>query len=454
MNLASQRGTHELYRLNYSQDDVRLQSVLLPVKNADNLVFTLDFSGGFDPGVMRQALRLLYERNDCLRIFFKHKGLSVRQFFANEAAPGSIPELRFDTDEAEQAYLRSFQGTGLNLFRGETLQTVFATHPDGTQFLLCKTTHYVADFYGINVLVTDLKAVYDALRAGSSLPPAPGSFETVVRKDNAVKADRIRRRENRDFFRNYLTGRQVLRPRFCGPREPAGKRFYQPLDITHQEMITCTCPVPPDTFAAIRAFCDTNGCSRSTLLMYLSALCTSLLNGRAARQTLLPFIECRATAAERKCAGTKVLCPITRVEVDYDRSLRENLQRMQDDLNDLYRHINYPFMAAELQLHRKWCYPLASFIHSFCFSYLEQDTPQDVQFQLVPAQKGAMLIYIIARHQLSDDSFSLIFHVRKKLASPEQLSRFRDLLVRVAGLVLSQPDAALNLVLRDAGQTV
>ena len=454
MNLATKRGAPELFRLNHSQDDVRLQSILLPVRNADNLVFTLDFPGGFDPGLMRQALHLLYERNDCLRIHFKHKGLCIRQFFADEAAPYSIPELRFDTEDAEQAYLRRFQGTGLNLFRGETLQTVFAAHPDGTQFLLCKTTHFVADFYGIYVLVKDLKAVYDALRAGAALPPAPGRFEAVVRKDNAVKADRNLRRKNRAYFRDYLSGRQAPRPRCCTPCGPAGKRFYQPLDIAHQEMITCTCPVPPDTFAAIRSFCDTNGCSRSTFLMYLSALCTSLLSGRTSHQTLLPFIDCRATVAERKCAGTKVLCPITRAEVDYDRPFRENLQRMQDDLDDLYRHLHYPFMAAEMELHRKWCYPLASFVHSFCFSYLEQDTPQDVQFQLVPAPKGAMHFYIIARHQLADDSFSLIFHVRKKLASPEQLSRFRDLLVRVAGRVLAQPDAPLNQVLRDADQAV
>ena len=39
-----------LYRLNYSQDDVRLYGVLLPVRHADNLVFTLDFPDGFDPG--------------------------------------------------------------------------------------------------------------------------------------------------------------------------------------------------------------------------------------------------------------------------------------------------------------------------------------------------------------------------------------------------------------------
>ncbi len=439
-----------LYRLNYSQDDVRLQGVLLPVRHADNLVFTLDFPEGFDPGVMRQALRHLFERNDCLRLRFIHKGLSVRQLFSPEATLPPIPEIRFETTEAEEAYLRRFQDSSLDLFRGETLQPVFAVHPDGSAFLIFKTSHYVADLHGIRVLVSDLTDVYRALRTGDPLPPPPASFEAVLRKDEARKTDRARRRANRGFFRDYFARRQALRPRCCGPVVPAGRKsFFQPVDFAHQQMLTCTCPVPADTFAAIRAFCDAGGYSLSTVLMYLSALCTSLLNGRQTHQTLLPFIDGRATLTERRCAGTKVVCPITRADVDYGRPFRENLHVLRTDLAEVYRHVDYPFMGAELLLHRRWCYPLASFIHSFCFSYLAADPlPDGVRFQMVPAPKGAMHYYIIARHDTAGDTLSLVFHVRKRLASPEQLSRFRDLFVRVAGEVLSRPDTALDQVLR------
>ncbi len=455
MNLDPRHGAPELHRLNYSQDDVRLMTQLLPVRHAHNIAFSLDFQNGFDPELMRQAVRHLYERNDCLRLQFIHKGLSVRQLFREHAEPAPIPGIRFADSAEEEAFLRRFLQSSLDLFRGETLQLVFATLPSGMQRIFCKTSHFAADLYGISILVADLTAVYDALRDGKELPPPPGSFEALVRKDNAQSADGKRREAHRAFFRDYFAKAGRGRPQYCGIHGPDSKRwqrlkrrglFYLPYDFLHPETRSFVCPVPDAAFRSIRTFCSDSGFSLSLFLYYACALATSLLHGRIPCQTALGFVDCRATVAERKAAGTKVQSLITCLDVDYGKSFRENLQRLREDLDDLYRHYQYDFWQAETQLQRLWHFPTFGYVHSFCFSFISRPYPDGVRMNLYNNGKSPMPTYVIALHDTADDSLSLRISAQEKVV-PERPDAFFDCFVRIVGQAVARPDTPLDQIL-------
>ena len=58
------------YSFNYSQDIIHLQTKYALFKRVANILFSVTFDEGFDEGRMLDALQLLIDRNDCLRLTF------------------------------------------------------------------------------------------------------------------------------------------------------------------------------------------------------------------------------------------------------------------------------------------------------------------------------------------------------------------------------------------------
>ena len=172
------------YGLSYSQEIIDLQTKYALFKRVVNILFSITFDEGYNPQIMRKALDLLYQRNDCLRLRFVKEGKQTKQYFEPEAHPGEIETKAFSTVSSFEDFMRQFRKKGLDMFKGECMQVVFATNPSGKQMLICKVNHFVADTYGIGVLVGDLCAIYDALAGGKELPPEPGRFEDIIRMTN------------------------------------------------------------------------------------------------------------------------------------------------------------------------------------------------------------------------------------------------------------------------------
>ena len=174
-------------KLNYSQDIVTLQTKYSLFKRVLNIVFSLTIDGGFDKLLMTSAINKVIERNDCLRIRFIKKGKETLQTIDTERKTGDIPLVKFDTVSSMESFIKRFRKKPTDAFKGQVLEPVYATDPSGAEMILFKISHLVADTYGIGVLVNDLMGVYNALKNGTELPAAPGSFEEVLRKDNEYR---------------------------------------------------------------------------------------------------------------------------------------------------------------------------------------------------------------------------------------------------------------------------
>mgnify|MGYP003305151427 CR=1 FL=1 len=87
-----------LYQFNYSQDIVHLQTQYSLFNRVSNIIFSVAFDDGFEDSLMQQALQLLVERNDCLRLRFVKDGKKIKQYFESERSIGRIPSLSFDID--------------------------------------------------------------------------------------------------------------------------------------------------------------------------------------------------------------------------------------------------------------------------------------------------------------------------------------------------------------------
>jgi len=441
------------YSFNYSQDIIHLQTKYALFKRVANILFSVTFENGFDEGRMLDALQLLIDRNDCLRLTFVKEGKEIRQYFEPARKLGKVPSVRFETTSQLEAWVRRFRRKGLDMMKGQTFQPVFAVNASGEKMVFIKISHYVADTYGIGVLVNDLSAIYNALSSGSELPPAPGSFEEVIRKDNEYRANTEATEKDRSFFEEYYGKTHAERPLYCGIHGDGSDRwlkYKKKGDISLPYLfIKCDTEgyrfvIPAAITLRAEEWCKENEITMNTFFFYAYAVACSLINGRAPRQAPLELMNCRATVADRKAAGTKVQSLSVCTNVDYAKSFNENIAPLFAELTEMYRHTRLTYLEMEAMQHKTWNYSMISQVINYCFSYIPIKNPKGVHLQVWSNGKGALVTYLAMMHDVDTNEITMNYDIQTKMVTPVQLIEFQNLYIHVIETVLDKPATPLG----------
>ena len=441
------------YSFNYSQDIIHLQTKYALFKRVANILFSVTFDEGFDEGRMLEALQLLIDRNDCLRLTFVKEGKEMRQYFEPSRKLGKVKSVRFETTAQMEAWIRRFRRKGLDMTKGQTFQAVFAVNASGEQMVFIKISHYVADTYGIGVLVTDLSAIYDALTNRTELPPAPGSFEEVIRKDNEYRANTEATEKDRSFFQEYYEKTHTERPLYCGIHGDASDRWlkYKKKGNISLPYLFIKCDtkgyrfiIPSAITLRAEQWCKENEITMNTFFFYAYAIGCSLINGRAPRQAPLELMNCRATVADRKAAGTKVQSLSVCTNVDYAKSFNENIAPLFAELTEMYRHTRLTYLEMEAMQHKTWNYSMISQVINYCFSYIPIKNPKGVRLQVWSNGKGALVTYLAMMHDVDTNEITMNYDIQTKMVTPEQLIEFQNLFIHVVETVLDKPTTPLG----------
>lgn len=441
------------YSFNYSQDIIHLQTKYALFKRVANILFSVTFDEGFDEGRMLDALQLLIDRNDCLRLTFVKEGKEIRQYFEPARKLGKVPSVRFETTSQLEAWVRRFRRKGLDMMKGQTFQPVFAVNASGEKMVFIKISHYVADTYGIGVLVNDLSAIYNALSSGSELPPAPGSFEEVIRKDNEYRANTEATEKDRSFFEEYYGKTHAERPLYCGIHGDGSDRwlkYKKKGDISLPYLfIKCDTQgyrfvIPAAITLRAEQWCKENEITMNTFFFYAYAVACSLINGRAPRQAPLELMNCRATVADRKAAGTKVQSLSVCTNVDYAKSFNENIAPLFAELTEMYRHTRLTYLEMEAMQHKTWNYSMISQVINYCFSYIPIKNPKGVHLQVWSNGKGALVTYLAMMHDVDTNEITMNYDIQTKMVTPVQLIEFQNLYIHVIETVLDKPATPLG----------
>ena len=441
------------YSFNYSQDIIHLQTKYALFKRVANILFSVTFDEGFDEGRMLDALQLLIDRNDCLRLTFVKEGKEMRQYFEPSRKLGKVATVRFETTAQMEAWIRRFRRKGLDMTKGLTFQAVFAVNASGEQMVFIKISHYVADTYGIGILVNDLSGIYNALSNSTELPPAPGSFEEVIRKDNEYRANAEATEKDRSFFQEYYGKTHAERPIYCGIHGDGSDRwlkYKKKGDISLPYLfIKCDTKgyrfvIPAAITLRAEQWCKENEITMNTFFFYAYAIGCSLINGRAPRQAPLELMNCRATVADRKAAGTKVQSLSVCTNVDYAKSFNENIAPLFAELTEMYRHTRLTYLEMEAMQHKTWNYSMISQVINYCFSYIPIKNPKGVRLQVWSNGKGALVTYLAMMHDVDTNEITMNYDIQTKMVTPEQLIEFQNLFIHVVETVLDKPATPLG----------
>jgi len=443
----------KLYGFNPSQDVIRLQTKYTLFKRVENILFSTVVKGGFDKSLMTQAINLLFERHDCLRIRFVDKGKTTYQYFEDKRVIGVIPEKKFRTYSEQTSFLHRFRSRKANCYKGDVLRVIFAEDPVGEQLIYFKVSHYVADTYGIGVLVSDLFSVYESLSKGTPLPPAPGSFEKLLEKDAEYRSNDQARVKDEEFFRDYFQKKHPEDPMYCGVHGSRSDRwmkvkkkggFAMPYFLVRCDTEGYRFIMPRTIGQQAREWCGRENISLATFFFYTFAIATSLINDRARYQTPLMLLDCRGTVSERKAAGTKVQPLSVYTTVDYSRSFSENITDEYQEQQELYKHTRLTYLEVEQIQHKLWGHSMLSQTYGFCFSFIPTNTPENVTLQVLSNGKCSLTAYVALMFDVKTGSISTVYDVQTILTKPEILAEFNNTYIRVIESVLEKSDIPMS----------
>lgn len=442
-----------LYGFNSSQDVINLQTKYSLFGRVANIVFSTEVEAGYDKAVMTEAINIVIERNDCLRLHFVKKGKETLQYFEDSKKIANIPEKVFNLNGDKVKFLHSFRRNPLKIYKGEVLKVVFATEVNGNQSIYFKISHFVADQYGIGVIVSDLFKVYDALKNGHELPAAPGSYEAVLQKDLAFKANDELRAKDEAFFKDYYEVRHPERPMYCGIHGDSSDRWMKikkkgqislPYLFVKCDTEGYRFTIPAAVGAKVKQWCAENQIPMSTFYFTTCNLTSSLVNGKQERLVPLMLLDCRGTLAERKAGGTKVQAISVYSIFDYSKSFLENIKEAFNDQNELYKHTRLTYLEVEAIQHKLWNYSMVSQLTSLSFSYIPFEAPEGIKFQIHSNGKGALVAYVALMVSSKTDEVDVIYDIQTKMTTPPQLAEFQNTYVHVIETVLDASDKKLN----------
>jgi len=445
-----------LYGFNSSQDVINLQTKYALFSRVSNIVFSTEIESGFDRKLMTEALNIVIERNDCLRIRFVKKGKEPLQYFEDSRKIGIIPEVIFEKNGDKVKFLSSFRRKGLNVYKGETLKVVFAVEVNGNQSIYFKISHFVADTYAIGIIVADLFKVYDALRNGHELPTPTGSFESVLQKDLAFKANDELRQKDEAFFKDYYEVRHPEHPTYCGIHGDNSDRwmkvkkegkFSLPYLFVKCDTEGYRFTIPAAVGAKVKQWCITNEIPLSTFYFTTCNIAASLVNGKEERLAPLMLLDCRGTVAERKCGGTKVQAISVYSTIDYTKSFKEIITAAFADQNELYKHTRLSYLEVEAIQHKIWNFSMISQVSWCSFSFIPFDAPEGIKFQIHSNGKGALTAYIALMASPKTEEIDVMYDIQTQMTTAAQLADFQNTYVHVIETVIDASDKKLKEIL-------
>ena len=441
----------KFYDLNPSQEVSRLQTKYTLFKRVINILFSTTSDKPLDWKLMEKAYNKVVERNDCLRIRFVKKDKKLMQYFEKNPEKINVPVLTFKTKEEQEAFINEKRKKAIKYMKGIVCEPYFINTYDGKFMVFFKVCHMVLDIYGINFMVKDLFDVYFAMQEGKELPPAPESFEEVVEKDLERKKNEERHEEQEAFFQKILN--ENPEPYYVGIHGPqneiwqkqrqkgkrAMKMFFINNDTWGYEK-----PISKEIMDKVVAACQEQKTTITNFMFYACSIAASRVNGGVANMLPLQLCNCRGSALEKSCAGTKVQSVGVYTTVDDKKSFAEQLQDFSVNQTKLYRRLNFPDQEFEMMLHKTYRSSMLETYYSLTFSFIPYRKIDGITFNIYTNGKGALPCYLALLYDIDGGEVRMCYDAQTKIITQKDVDNFHDAYCKVLTQLAENPDMLIK----------
>ena len=436
------------YKLTPAQGVAYFQCKFSFYKRVINIIASITLSEKVDYATLNKAYKLLVKRNDALRIkFFKKKG-QLMQYFENYDAKKvkDIPEFSFATEKEQDKFINKLRNCHIKFMNGVVIEPYFIHTFDGRDMIFFKVCHLALDIYGLKNIFTDLLDLYNALKNGTELPAPMAKYEDVVKKDLDGIDNQAAYNKHVDFFTDMLYNNPE--PYYAGIHGPKNKtwkkqlakhRRCMPLLIFNNRTKTYTHKIDRRTTERIIFYCRHNQCSPANLLFYTCSLTQAILNGKLKNLLPVGLYDCRVTAAEKRCGGSKAQSAGCYTKINYSQTFEENLRAFSGDQLKLYRHVKFPDIDFETMVHNAYRTSPLDMYYAVAYSLIYFDIPEGVELNVYSNGRVALPAYIVQFLNSKTNEIEMAYDVQTKTTSEEDVLVFHSYYLNVLNQVLDDP---------------
>lgn len=441
----------KLYNLTASQNVVKLQCNYTLFKRIVNILSSVTSDNELDFEVMKKAFNILIERNDCLRLSFVKQGKDWLQYFRDKVVFDEIPYIEFKTQKEQEKWIEKTAKKAIKFFKGKVIEPHFIKTYDGKHMIFLKVCHLILDTYGINMIYKDWFEIYDALLNNKEMPAPLNKFEDIILKDIKTVNNKDIYNKDLKFFTEILENNEE--PYYAGVQnreEPIWKKLrkdnkrYMKMFFINNDTKGYAFDIDNKTAEKVLEYSKNTGISLSAIYMYLTSVTSSITNDYITNMIPLELCNCRGSALERNCAGTKVQSVGCYTKFDFEKTFEECINEFNAYNFTLFRHLNFPDMDFEMLLHKIYNSSMLSTYYHFTFSFIPYEKQENIKFDLYSNGKCALPCYVALLYDGVSNTGRMCYDVQTKIISGKDVETYHNNLLKVINIVMDNPSIKLK----------
>lgn len=414
-----------------------------------------------DFDVMKKAVNIEIERNDCLRLrFFKEKG-KIKQYFLPEYKLDEIPVLSFGSEQEQTDYFNSDAQKAIRMLKGETFRIKFFRSYDKRWGVYINVHHLVMDNAAVFVFFADLFAVYDSLKDGAPMPKPLGSYEDMIKKELAYIADPENLEKEKKAYREFFE--KDGEPMYLGVEGPKfleaeRKKKKDPsimapslFDPIHDKAELTKTELPYEDSQKIFRFMEEKGVSGECLTQLAMRLHISKINGRYPDTYFIVLCPRRHNLKEKRAGGTMAAPLPWRIVLPEETTFMEALGKMAEVQFWAFKHMDYPYLSYRDLQQEMYNYPAAAGASTMMFSWfpLEANTMNgwEYEFEGYALGRYVMVLYSFAMKDMHSGCLKFSCMHRTKFVSVEDIKSLYDGTAKALMLGVENPDMTLGEIM-------
>lgn len=434
-------------------------------KECTQIIFYMIINQKLDFDLLKQAVNMEIERNDCLRIRLEKRDKMLKQYFMPEYRLENIPVLDFTgkTKQEQDAVLTNDARTPLKTMKGEMYRIILYRTYDGRTGIYLNISHVIADLYATVVFFSDLLEVISALQGRTPMPRPLSSFEECLKKDLLIFNDKEAEERHKQFFKELFTkdgpsfyagvdGMRLLNKTRRKKRDPNLR--YEILNTFINDKSENYCMhLPAERAEPILSFCEKNSIPLQTMIYMGMRTYLSKINEETDDVTFVVAYNRRITIADKRSGGCRVNALPLRTVITKDKTFMEAIAHTQQVQFQILRHTDFLFELVKDGL-KVWenrsffSGTNAMLLSCLPFSFT---LPEDWQCEIGNYSNGRfpMPLYTVVVPNFIEGGLDFHFEYMVKVLYTHELEALFEQSVRVMEAGIANPDITIDELMHE-----
>ncbi len=454
--MAKKNVPFKLYDLIPSQESMYLMIKYSIHKQVLQIPTSVTVKADIDFSVLKKAFNIELSRNDSLRLRFIKVDKTVKQYFLPAFAVTDIPVLEFTDEQQMQNFFDEDAQTPVRFFKDETFRIRFFKAPDGRSGIYFNVSHMVMDAFAVAVFYKDLLEIYRSLTGDKELPDTLYKFEDYIKEEFIRLSDEKKMQKDKDFFIEYykkggcpfyagVHGHDLLDKARAKAKDPE-LRIPTAYDPIHDKALLIEKHISAEDSAEMYAFCKDHLVSPESLMQLGFRAHVSKINYDTNDTFSLQLCSKRVTYKEKAMGGCLCQPMQVRAIINDDEKFADALIGLEKTKNQLYRHMNYPYVEA-FAMEREMYGLKPSQAPSFMmYTWLPMLAGGElgIEFKGYGIGHYVMPLYVFMYPLGYDGGINCTYMYRINRIKPEHIDALHENMLKAVKIGISDPDISFG----------